>query len=212
MKKPGSVKALEELGRERLSPNFFMRDFLYSEISNSDQLPNIPEDPDLAIAAGKRLCIDILEPINATFGRIAIRSAYRSLEVNNHGKEKYGSCAMNESNYGRHIWDKRDDNGCMGAMVCIVVPWYLDQYEKTNSCYPLAWWIHDNLRHCYSEVVFFRKLCAFNIGWHEKPQHNIKYWEGSSCKLLTKLGMPNFDGDHSSLYPGFPKLIGGGSR
>ena len=30
MRKPGSVKGLEELGRVRLSKNFFLRDFLYS--------------------------------------------------------------------------------------------------------------------------------------------------------------------------------------
>jgi hypothetical protein len=30
MRKPGSMKALEDFGRVRLSPNFFMRDFLYS--------------------------------------------------------------------------------------------------------------------------------------------------------------------------------------
>ena len=33
MRKPASMKGLEELGRVRLSPSFFMRDFLYSEIS-----------------------------------------------------------------------------------------------------------------------------------------------------------------------------------
>ena len=35
LKKPQTVKALEELGRvQALAPSFFMRDFLYSEISN----------------------------------------------------------------------------------------------------------------------------------------------------------------------------------
>jgi hypothetical protein len=29
MKKPATVKALEDLGRVRLSKNFFMRDFLH---------------------------------------------------------------------------------------------------------------------------------------------------------------------------------------
>ena len=56
MRSPKSVAKLEELGRVRLSRNFFMRDFLYSEIANLHSLPNIPEDPDLAIAAGTRLC------------------------------------------------------------------------------------------------------------------------------------------------------------
>ncbi|MEL6384408.1 MAG: peptidase M15, partial [Cyanobacteria bacterium J06626_18] len=33
MKKPQTVKSLEEFGRVRLSKSFFMREFLYSEIS-----------------------------------------------------------------------------------------------------------------------------------------------------------------------------------
>ena len=52
MKKPKSMKGLEEFGRVRLSNSFFMRDFLYSEISNFYGIPNIPDDPDLAIAVG----------------------------------------------------------------------------------------------------------------------------------------------------------------
>ena len=32
--RPGSVRSLEELGRVRLSPSFFMRDFLHSEIAD----------------------------------------------------------------------------------------------------------------------------------------------------------------------------------
>ena len=49
MRSPQSVDALENLGRVRLSPSFFMRDFLYSEIANFYGVQNIPEDPDLAI-------------------------------------------------------------------------------------------------------------------------------------------------------------------
>ncbi len=75
MRKPASMKGLEELGRIRLSENFFLRDFLHSEIAAFYGLRNIPDDPDLAIAAGRRLCEDLLEPLQATFGRLAIRSA-----------------------------------------------------------------------------------------------------------------------------------------
>ena len=45
----GSVQSLEDLGRTRLSPNFFMRDFLHSEISQIEGVPNIPVDGALAI-------------------------------------------------------------------------------------------------------------------------------------------------------------------
>jgi hypothetical protein len=56
MRKPQSMKALEELGRVRLSESFFMRDFLHSEISQFHSITNIPDAPDLAIEAGARLC------------------------------------------------------------------------------------------------------------------------------------------------------------
>lgn len=120
MKKPGSVASLEKLGRVRLSKSFFMRDFLYSEIANFHGIQNIPDDPDLAIANGKRLCEELLEPLQATFGRIAIRSAYRSPAVNQLGNEKRYNCASNERNYGGHIWDHRDGDGCRGATACRV--------------------------------------------------------------------------------------------
>jgi hypothetical protein len=61
MRSPQTVDALETLGRVRLSPSFFMRDFLYSEIANFYGKQNIPQDPDLAIANGKRLCEELLE-------------------------------------------------------------------------------------------------------------------------------------------------------
>jgi hypothetical protein len=32
--------------------SFFLRDFLHSEIADLHGIPNIPDDPDLAIAAG----------------------------------------------------------------------------------------------------------------------------------------------------------------
>src|SRR6516162_8972930 len=54
--RPGSVRSLEELGRVRLSASFFMRDFLHSEIADFHGILNIPDAPDLAIAAGRKLC------------------------------------------------------------------------------------------------------------------------------------------------------------
>ena len=65
MRSPGSVRSLETLGRVRLSRSFFMRDFLHSEVANFYGVPNIPEDPDQAIAAGGRLCEELLEPLQA---------------------------------------------------------------------------------------------------------------------------------------------------
>ena len=74
MRSPQSVKALEDLGRVRLSDSFFMRDFLYSEISQIECIPNVPEYPEIAIEAGRGLCQNVLEPIQDALGRISIRS------------------------------------------------------------------------------------------------------------------------------------------
>ena len=133
MRSPKTVRAAEELGRVRLSRSFFMRDFLYSEISNIHGIANLPEDPGLAVAAGSRLCEELLEPLQAGFGRLAIRSAYRSCAVNAFGNANGYNCATNQRNHGRHIWDRRDARGNMGAMACIIVPWLVDRLQEAIS-------------------------------------------------------------------------------
>ena len=118
MRKPTSVSTLDALGRVRLSKHFFMRDMLHSEIAQFHGLMNVPDDPDLAIEVGTRLCEDLLEPIQERWGRITIRSAYRSREVNAlgnrmqmEGKAGY-NCARNEANAAGHIWDMLDADRC----------------------------------------------------------------------------------------------------
>lgn len=201
MKAPRSVAKLEDLGRVRLSRSFFMRDFLYSEIANLNGLPNIPDDPDLAIEAGTRLCEELLEPLNDTFGRVAIRSAYRSPTVNAFGNQHGLNCASNEANYADHIWDRRDEAGRMGATACIVIPWFADRYEAGADWREMAWWIHDHLN--YSSLYFFRTRAAFNIQWREEPERRIdSYVDPKGC--LTKPGMASHGGDHSDWYGDFP--------
>ena len=192
---PKSVRGLEDFGRVRLSPNFFLRDFLYSDIATIHGLRNLPDDPDLAIAAGGRLCTELLEPLQAVFGRVAIRSAYRSPEVNALGNKLYASCARNESDYAGHIWDRRDADDCMGAMATIVVPGVYDRFHGEGDWRKLAWWIHDHLP--YSHLQFFPKLFAFNIGWHERPRRRITSF-AVPRGLLTKPGMANHDGSHEA--------------
>ncbi|ANQ20125.1 peptidase M15 [Vibrio natriegens] len=201
MKKPKTVKSLEELGRVRLSPNFFMRDFLHSEIAQIEGIPNIPDYPDIAIQSGSQLCEKVLEPIQNIFGRISIRSAYRSPSVNSKGAENKNqyNCAKNEANYAGHIWDYRDADGCLGATACVVVNSFLPYYEKTGHWQALAWWIHDNVPG-YSSMYFFPKLAAFNISWHEKPKKIIKSYIRDSKGTLTKPGMDNFEGIHDEEY------------
>jgi hypothetical protein len=107
-----------------------MRDFLYSEVANFYGIPNIPENPELAIEVGRQLCEKLLEPLQATFGRVAVRSGYRSLTVNQKGNDGGHNCGSNESNFAGHIWDMHDSAGLKGAMACVVVPWFTDRFEQ----------------------------------------------------------------------------------
>ncbi len=208
MRKPESVAALTELGRVRLSENFFMREMLYSEVANFHGMPNMPDDPDLAIAAGEKLCRLVLEPMRRGLGHIAIRSAYRSPSVNGFCNERLKAgdlayfCGENEFNRARHIWDRRDAAGHLGATVSLVVPGYLDHYEKSGDWRPLAWWIRDHIEH-YAEAAFYPWLSAFNIRWYEGPSERaITHTADGARTLLTKDGMDNFAGDHSAHYKG----------
>jgi hypothetical protein len=208
MRQPQTVKSLEELGRVRLSRSFFMREFLYSEISQIEGTPNIPDDPDLAIAAGKNLCEKVLEPIQDALGRITVRSAYRSCDVNKRGNKKKYSCASNESNYARHIWDRRDADGYMGATSCIIVTSFIPYYEETKDWTALAWWIHDHISD-YTSMEFYPKYAAFNITWSENPDLEksiYSYAENPHTGkrgFLTKPDMDNFSDSHEELYRDF---------
>ena len=173
-----TVTKLTELGRIQLSKSFFMRDMLYSEVAMIHGLNNAPDDPELAVKAGSKLCTELLEPLQDQWGRIAIRSAYRSCEVNGYcnemqrkGKAGY-PCANNESSYAAHIWDRLDEDRHMGAMACVVVPKFWEQHKEPGDWRILARWIHEQLP--YSSLYFFPNYWAVNIGWHEKPKRMIK--------------------------------------
>ncbi|WP_421759099.1 hypothetical protein [Devosia sp.] len=198
MRKPQSVKALEELGRVRLSPSFFMRDFLHSEIASFHGIPNIPDDPDLAIAAGRQLCEQLLEPLRARFGRISIRSAFRSIEVNGFGNAHKLNCGRNETNFAGHIWDRRDAAGRMGATASIIVHAAIPYYEATGQWEAIAWWVHDHLP--YDSMEFFPRYAAFNIQWREEPRRDIYSFIPPRRGWLTKGDRADGLGDHSAHY------------
>jgi hypothetical protein len=207
MRDLATVAGLNEYGRTRLSRNFFMREMLYSEVSNVHGVPNIPEDPDLAIEVGRRFCENVLEPLHERFGKVGVRSAYRSPKLNNYCHERYKAgdtacwCTENESNYAKHIWDQRDADGHLGATATVFIPAYLDHYERSGGDYrPLAWWIRDHLPG-YAGASFFRPLCAFNIRWYEgETDKAIWFIDPPQQVMLTRRGNPDFDGDHSSEY------------
>lgn len=206
MRQPKSVKGLEDLGRTRLSESFFLRDFLYSEIAVIHGFHNIPDDPDLAISAGKILCETLLEPLQARFGKISIRSAYRSPEVNHFGNINKLNCGRNETNYAGHIWDRRDASGRMGATACVVVNRFVPYYERTGDWEAMAWWIHDHLP--YSDMEFFPRLAAFNLQWREHPIRRIQSFIPPRRGVLTKPGMDNWAGTHELAYAAMLTKLG----
>ncbi len=220
MPSPASVAELTELGRTRLSEHVFMREMLYSEVANFHGLSNLPEDPELALHVGRHLAEEIIEPLKRAFGHVTIRSAYRSPSVNRFCHDRHNElmasgvqdsayyCSDNIYSASRHIWDLRDADGHCGGTTSLVIPWYLERYEKTGDARPLAWWIRDNLPN-YAEVIFFPWMCAFNIRWYEGPNSKAIYIDagpgGGEDETLTALSMDNFEGDHSEFYSGFPK-------
>ena len=187
MRRPGSMRGLENLGRVRLSRHFFLRDFLYSEIGNVHQQQNIPDDPKLAIETGRAFCQTLLDPLEETFGRVAVRSGYRSAALNRFGNENRLNCARNDNPLECHIWDW----GRVAARVAgasVVIPWFADRYEKGRDWRDLAWWLHDHLE--YSEIWFFPKLCAFNLVWRPSPRARIDSYIAPRGTLLAAGATP----------------------
>lgn len=201
-----SFAALDRIGRIRLSEHFFLREFLYSETAIKHGLVNVPEDLDLAVEAGTRLCVELLEPLQARFGRVHIRSAFRSCTVNALGNELGLNCARNEANYADHIWDRRDANGHKGATACVVLPEVADVLAELGQWTQLAWWIHDHLP--YATLYFFKTMMAFNIQSHDVPERRIDSYAGwhddngdwKKSGTLTKPGMPNHAVGHGAQY------------
>jgi hypothetical protein len=161
-----TYKDLDSLGRVRLSPNFYFREFLHSEIAQFHGVINAPDDIELAIQAGTALCEQVLEPIQAAWGKVHVRSGYRSQQVNEIGNKHRLNCASNARNAAAHIWDCRDDQGYFGATACIVLPGYQNYFERSGDWTSLAWWVHHHISEYY-EMCFFKEQCAFNIRWYE---------------------------------------------
>ena len=206
------MRDLEDFGRIRLSRHFFMRDMLYSEIASVHGVRNVPDNPELAVEVGKKLCCTLLEPLHATFGHVSIRSAFRSRAVNKCG-EKYRNVAGTENNYARHVWDWPDKYG-KGATASIVIPWFVDYLERrpAKTWKAMAWWIHDHLD--YSEMQFYADrrgfpYVAFNIRWHENEtrlRNLIESFRGGGQGIQRqKDRQDHCPGDHAWEYPGFPK-------
>lgn len=188
---PQSYSGLDRLGRIALSESFHMREFLYSEIAVQYHLRNVPEKAriDVAVEAGSKLCSQLLEPLQKRFGRIHVRSGYRSLEVNAAGVERHNCAADNR---GFHTWDHPSESNGIGATACISVP-SISKAVLAEICpyEAIAWWIYDNLPE-WSHLEFFatpehsNEVC-FNIGWLTQPLKTMTTWRGGPKALHKRI-------------------------
>ena len=196
--------SLETLGRVRLSRHFYMREFLYSEIGNFHQFQNIPDNPDLAIARGRAFCEGLLDPLQETFGRIAVRSGFRSAALNHFGNENGLNCARNDYPLECHIWDLPDVEV---AGASIVIPWFADRYDAGRDWRDLAWWLYDHLP--FAELWFFPKLCAFNIAWRPDPRRRIDSYIAPKGTLIRAGAEPAEPPEQrAARYADFPAFQG----
>ena len=188
---PQSYTGLDRLGRIALSESFHMREFLHSEIAVHYGLRNVPDAAHVqaTIAAGSKLCSLLLEPLQAQFGRVHVRSGYRSRAVNMAGVGKHNCAADND---GFHTWDHPSAKNGMGATACISIPRVSRAILGARLPYEaLAWWIHDTLAE-WSHVEFFAtpehsdEVC-FNIGWLETPLKTMTTWRGGPRSLLERM-------------------------
>ncbi len=204
MRRPGSMWSLETLGRVRLSRHFWMREFLYSEIGNFHEISNISDDPDLALERGRAFATTLLDPLEETFGRVFVRSGYRSAQLNAFGNARKLNCARNDYPLECHIWDL-PDRPVAGAS--IVIPWFADRYAQGRDWRDLAWWLHDHLD--YSDIWFFPKLCAFNLAWRPVPLRRIDSYIAPKGTLLKAGADPAETRDQrAARYADFPPFRG----
>jgi hypothetical protein len=192
---PMTYSGLENLGRIPLSRHFHLREFLYSEIAVHYQRRNVPDDVDRAVWAGSMLCQKLLDPLQDQFGRVHVRSGYRSRAVNREGFLGKRKCA--EDNDGAHTWDYESKGFGFGAMASISVP-NLSRRVLSGELdvATIAWWVVDHFPE-WSVLEFFATAdvpyadeVVFNIGWNQTPQHVITNWRGGRKALHNQIPDP----------------------
>lgn len=182
-------RELERIGRIRLSKSFFLRDFLHSEIAQAYGLINKPDDIELAVETGTRLCVEVLEPLQRHFGVVRVRSGYRSAELNAFGHANGLKCASNARNYAVHIWDRLDSKGNRGASACVVLPTVMHKvHSRGDAAILIAEWVADHLP--FDRISFFRQCATFNIGWRTSPRSRIIGADRKSLRVPVQCGRP----------------------
>ncbi|HQR04011.1 MAG: hypothetical protein JSR19_09695 [Proteobacteria bacterium] len=99
------ARELDALSYTRISPNFLLRELLYSTESAAMGLPNMPEDPGMVIRSGKALAERVLEPVLERWGRFWITFGYQcraAIEADMSAAQR----AANPRGSNPHMWDR----------------------------------------------------------------------------------------------------------
>ena len=134
-----SPRNLETLAKTRLSPNFILRDFLYSTSSAARNFSNAPEDPGMVIRSGKSLCEKVLEPLLKQFGTFAITFGYQCREGIEAGMSA-ASRAYSRHSSNPHQWDRGTFASEVYARVDIL-PFAVEDNEISKAQYA-HWAMH----------------------------------------------------------------------
>jgi len=95
------IEEFDKRNKTRLSPNFILRELLYSTEASLLGMSNEPEDWERVVRSGKALCESILEPLTTQFGKLFITFGFQSrqvVEATSPQKSPTSSCP--------HQWDR----------------------------------------------------------------------------------------------------------
>ena len=151
----------------RLSENFFLRDFLHSEIADFYGCRTFRTIRNWRSPPARDCAKNCWSRLQRTFGRLHIRSGYRSRAVNEFGNRNKLNCSTNAASAADHIWDMRDAEAAWVRRPAWSCHGSGTGAQHVGGWQALAWWIHDHLP--YASLCFFPKLWAVNIQWHERP-------------------------------------------
>lgn len=122
----------------QLSPHFTLAEMTVSQTASRMGLANVP--PSSAVAALRRLCAELLEPIRAHFGRpVIVTSGYRSPAVNK---------ACRGSATSQHCFGQAADFTIPGVSNIDLAQWIMRNLKYDQLIYEFgeSGWIHASWR------------------------------------------------------------------
>ena len=120
----------------RLSPHFSLAEVTASQTAVRRGIANDP--PQAAIAALKKLCTEVLEPVRLHFDRpVIVSSGYRSPELNR---------AIGGSGSSQHCKGEAADFTVPGVSVLDLAQWIQRNLNYDQLIYEFGRWVHVSYR------------------------------------------------------------------